>query len=219
MKKYQKRRLIWLGLMAVVFLLVLAAGAVSMRTQTLRTRVEEAKYTLVEQRTGYELREYAPQVQAKILVEGEAQLAVVRGFDTLNAYLFGHNRITPTEEGGRDRQRIGFTTPVWMWHSEAPEPEGHWVAVTLPSRFDLNNAPEPRNENIALVEKPPFEAAVIRFNGWGTMEDMREHEALLRALMEKDGIEIAGPPLYARYDPPWIVPIFRRNEVLIPVQH
>lgn len=221
MKKYQKRRLLWLGLMGVVFALVLAAGAASMRSQSLRTRVEAAHYRVLEEREGYELRAYDAQTVAQILLDGDIKTAVFRGFEPLSNYFFWNNERKPTpdnSEGGRERMQM--TTPIIV---QGDEPEvvnvqGHWMWFYLPQKYTPETAPTPKDERVKVEQKPAFEAAVIKFNGWGEMGAMREHEDLLRALLKRDGIAVAGLPLYARYDPPWTVPIFRRNEVILPVQ-
>ena len=46
-----------------------------------------------------------------------------------------------------------------------------------------------------------------------------EHEALskLRAWVDKRRLEVEGDPMFGYYDPPWIPPFMRRNEVMLHV--
>ncbi|KAG2241891.1 hypothetical protein Bca52824_096263 [Brassica carinata] len=40
----------------------------------------------------------------------------------------------------------------------------------------------------------------------------------LRSDLERDGFKITGEFVLARYNPPWTLPPFRTNEVMIPVE-
>ena len=61
--------------------------------------------------------------------------------------------------------------------------------------------------------------AVVRFAGTtGEGAVRRETEALERWLAAKD-MTPAGAPVVARYDPPWTLPMFRRNEIQIEILH
>lgn len=37
------------------------------------------------------------------------------------------------------------------------------------------------------------------------------------ALLKADGVAVAGPWVYAGYNPPWTVPFLRTNEIHVPV--
>ena len=49
-------------------------------------------------------------------------------------------------------------------------------------------------------------------------KDMAEHEAALLAALESQGLQPAGEPVLAQYNPPWTLPFLRRNEILVPVR-
>lgn len=218
MKRRQQRTLVILLTMGM-FIGVLALGAVGFRTQTVRAEVEEAMYTLIEKKDGYELRAYAPQILARVKVEGRAEGAMNRGFGPLAGYIFGGNRKRlPDGALAEESQKIAMTTPVTMETTAAEGDGEHWVAFTMPSEFSLDTLPAPRDEAVLLEAREAYTAAAIRFTGGGGMSAMREHEALLRACLERDGVEVTGQPVYARYDPPWTLPVLRRNEVILPVK-
>lgn len=235
MKRRRQRTLVTV---LTMFMLVLAfsLGAVGFRTQTARAEVEQAKYELLSKQDGYELRAYAPYVLAKVLMKGRPEGAMNNAFRPLAGYIFGDNRKrmpegTSTEESEKiemttpvtmesaESEKIPMTTPVTMESDAGAEAEdaGHWVAFTMPSQYTLETLPVPQNPDIKLEAREGYTGAAIRFSGFGGMKAMREHEELLRSCLKRDGIEVVGSPVYARYDPPWTVPLLRRNEVILPV--
>jgi hypothetical protein len=236
--KRAKRQVLTLVLMLGGLGLITALGAAGFKTQTARVQVEAASYTSAGEKNGYELRDYSPSVIAKVLIRGNEDFAMNEGFGPLAGYIFGRNAKRATPEGAEpESEKIAMTTPVTMEASQPPAEEvsekiamttpvtqeqdsadGNWVAFTMPSKYTLETLPVPKDENVKLEARPGYTAAAIRFTGLGGMDRMREHEELLRACLKRDGLEVAGNPIYARYDPPWTVPIFRRNEVILPVK-
>ncbi len=236
--KRAKKQLITLVLMLVGLALITGLAALGFKTQTARVQVEAAKYEVAAEKDGYELREYAPSVIAKVLIRTDERFAMNEGFGPLAGYIFGRNVKKAAEGAEPESEKIAMTTPVTMEANVPPAPaetsekiamttpvtmeanaaDGNWVAFTMPSKYTLDTLPKPKDENVVLEARPGYTAAAIRFTGGGGMARMREHEELLRACLKRDGMEVAGNPIYARYDPPWTVPIFRRNEVILPVK-
>ncbi len=239
MKRHAKKQM-WTFLLVFGGLaFVMALAAAGFKTQTARAEVEQAAYAVTAKKDGYELREYKPAILAKVLMDGPANEAMNRGFGPLAGYIFGDNT-TKAPEGGEEN--IAMTTPVTMEANTPPPPPpatepgnekiemttpvtmeanaaaGNWVAFTMPSKYTLETLPTPKNSNVILEARPAYKAAAITFSGGGGMELMHEHEELLRACLKRDGVEVVGNPTYARYDPPWTLPLLRRNEVILPVK-
>ncbi len=51
--------------------------------------LEEPKYSVVEKREGYEIREYRSYIVAEVEVEGDMKIALNAGFRQLAGYIFG----------------------------------------------------------------------------------------------------------------------------------
>ena len=66
-----------------------------------------------------------------------------------------------------------------------------------------------------LEAEPGREVAAIRFSGWATSGAIDEHTAALQAWVAKSGRTAVGMPTLAQYDPPFMMPLMRRNEILI----
>lgn len=59
--------------------------------------------------------------------------------------------------------------------------------------------------------------AVRRYSGRWTLTKYRQNEELLRVALSNEGIEIAGDSILARYNSPFSLPMFRRNEVMFEI--
>jgi len=182
-------------------------------------------YKVIEEADGYEIRDYqgytvASTNMAKV---GEPYSVddVVNGgaaFNTLAAYIFGANDSGTTME---------MTTPV----STTSFGE---MRFYLKSSTDTD-FPEPLNTStdnaafneectVKLVDVPPARLAVAKFTGFVTEgEVQRQKDALLSAL-SLDNVEIdvphgaVVPHLIFQYNPPYTIPIVRRNEIAVPVR-
>ena len=51
--------------------------------------IEEPRYTVVAEREGYQIREYASYIVAEVEVEGDMRTALNSGFRQLAGYIFG----------------------------------------------------------------------------------------------------------------------------------
>jgi len=180
-------------------------------------------YRVVSVAEGYEIREYDGYTVAStsmkkvddeqfnmddLASEGEA-------FNALAAYLFGAN----------DKSEIlDMTTPVTTTSSGQ-------------MRFYLNksgdsNFPEPVQENdeifnekgkVVVEDVPPATLAVARFTGFVTEGEVTRQKDALLTCLGIDGIEIdvehgnVVPHVIFQYNPPYTLPVLRRNEIGIPV--
>ena len=62
-----------------------------------------------------------------------------------------------------------------------------------------------------------FRSAALAFSGIATEDKLREKEAELRTILQREQLAATGPLRLARFDPPWKPGFMRHNEVIIPV--
>ena len=87
----------------------------------------------------------------------------------------------------------------------------------LPAEFTLKTAPQPIDPKVHLIDVAGQLQAVLRFSGFASEDAVDQRtEDLLRAL-DQSSWRAAGEPVTYSYDPPWTLPFFRRNEIVIPV--
>jgi len=215
--------LLKIGPKGIILIVVLIVAIPSIAwTQIARIMVEKPKYEVLARAKGYQIRRYPPYIAAQVQVDGDAKEAVSRGFGPLAEYIFGKNvdqaKIAMTSPVTREApasKKIAMTTPV----TQQPEGDAHVVSFIMPSEYSMDDLPRPENPAVRLKAVPERVMAVRRFTWRGTDKHMQAKEKKLRAALERDSMEVVGPPVYARYDPPWTLPIFRRNEVMLPVTY
>ena len=209
----------FLSLTNLIFLMVLITN-VGCSVFGVRS-VEEAHYSVKFVDDDKEIRGYAPRIIARTTVSGAYKEAQREAFRILADYIFGKNiskqeiamTAPVTQEAGTD---IAMTAPVTQQKSS----EGWSMTFAMPSKYkSLDDLPKPVDERIELIEKPEGLYAAIQFT-WLTDEKKNNLKAkeLLDWLEEKAQYKPISIPSYAGYDPPWTLPFFRRQEVMVEVE-
>lgn len=198
---------------------------------------EKPSFKTIEKSRDFELRLYAPMILAETYVEGSLDRASNRGFQRLAGYIFGDNRMQSRDTGEKiamtspvvveaGSQKIAMTAPVTVEASPqkiamtAPvtveSSAGRWrVGFVMPSRYSMATLPTPNNPDVTLREIPEQKTAAIVFAGFAGEGKVKAKTEALLAWMASRGLEPVSTPQLARYDPPWTLPFFRRNEILI----
>lgn len=188
----------------VVGISVLVFAALVKKVLPERHKYEEPAYSVLDTRGGFEIRRYAPRLEARAAVSGEERDAINQGFRTLAGYIFG---------GNQESQTIAMTTPVTYTPGEQQT-----VSFVMPSKRQLTTLPKPNGDDIEFVEVPSQTVAARRFSGWSADAHWESERDELLDDLQAAGIATVGTPVLAQYDPPWTVGFLRRNEVLIKVE-
>lgn len=185
--------------------------------------VEEPAFEVVQQLDGAEVRLYAPYVVAEVTVAGPADQAGSAAFPILAGYIFGKNKgekrfdmtapVTQTPATEAEPVKMAMTAPV----TQAATPEGFLVQFVLPSGVTLAAAPEPEDARVRLREVLGQRVAVIRYSGFWSQANEREHLAKLQRILREAQISWTGEPVLSRYDPPFMPWFLRRNEIWLTV--
>ncbi|MDA9226812.1 heme-binding protein [Methylophilaceae bacterium] len=183
---------------------------------------EEPEFKTILKDSKIEIREYAPKIIAQVKVFGDFDDASSKGFKVLADYIFGNNK---SKDGNT---RIEMTAPVEI--EPLPQKinmakpvltEGNdntWiVSFIMPNEFTLETLPEPNNKNIKILSIPKEKYAVIIFSGLVRESSYQEKEKLLNQFIKEKKLKSSGEIKIARYNPPWTLPFFRRNELMLKV--
>lgn len=181
--------------------------------------IEQPTYRVTETQDNLEIRQYDPYVVVETFVEGDFGDAGNEGFRRLFRYISGANQarteisMTAPVTQAPAGEKVSMTAPV----TQVGEAGGHWVSFVVPSKYTLETAPQPTDPNVRLRLVPAQAFAAIRYSGFWSEKRYQSEEGELRAFMRERGLEAAGEPLFARYNPPFMPPFLRRNEILIPL--
>lgn len=209
------RRKIWRWAAALLVVVAIAAAAAG----PLMSRVEQPDYTVVETQGAVEIRDYARMIAAETSVEGEREAAIGEGFRRIAGYIFGDNapreQIAMTAPVQQQKgSKIAMTAPV-----QQQSTNGTWsVRFIMPKQWTMETLPAPADGRVKLVPAPARRFAVIRFSGSATQAALDAKTAELQAFVRARNLKTAGEPLYAFYNPPWTLPFFKRNEVMLELE-
>lgn len=183
--------------------------------------IEMPKYTVVYSDGDVEYRQYEPYLVAETTVEenGRYSDAGNEGFRRLFRYITGSNSsqskiamTAPVEQGQRG-EKISMTAPVEQGRSA----NGWVVSFMVPSKYDLDTVPEPTDSRVRIRLVPGELRAVLRYSGrWTDKLYARKREELLETLKASE-VDRLGEPQSALYNPPYMPPFMRRNEVQVRV--
>lgn len=184
---------------------------------------EEPEFTLISQENAIEVREYKPKIIARVEVEGDFDDASSKGFKLLADYIFGNNLLNG------ESQKISMTAPVEMtplaedivMTSTIMKSEANhkWqVNFVMPKEYTLDTLPRPNNELVKIIEIPKEKYAVIVFSGLVRDSSYTEKAQLLNDFIMTNNMTQLEAIKIARYNPPWTLPFFRRNELMAKIK-
>ena len=195
-----------------ILLLLLTGATTAMAT-------EEAPYTVIKTDDIFELREYAPQLLAEIIVDGDLEDAGNKAFRPLFRYISGDNtsrgKIAMTAPVSQEPtgEKISMTAPV-----SQQRVQGKWaVSFMMPASYTMETLPTPDDPNIKLRQVPARRVAVVRYSGFWSEEKYLFNKEKLETWIRENRFTVEGEPVWARYNPPFTLWFMRRNEILIPV--
>lgn len=207
-----------MGIIAVLFFGLLGAWTAVGFAST--AGIETPEYTVLGKPKGYEVREYAGFIRAEVTVPGPYDEAISRGFRGVAEYIFGGNTqradiaMTAPVLTEKASQKIAMTAPVLAERADGAE-ERYVVAFVMPKAWTLATLPVPNNPALTLREVPKTRYAVLKFRGYATAKRCAAKTDTLRKALARDGVETAGEPIIAQFDPPWTPPYMRKNEIQI----
>lgn len=201
----------------IVVGIVIAVGLLWSVWGSFSSRVEQAEYRVVATTREYEIRAYAPHVEAQTTVRGTTGEALNRGFGIIAGYIFGGNatrsRIAMTAPVKATSERIAMTAPV----TATAQGDSRVIAFVMPRSYTMDTLPKPNDDRVHLVAVPARTYAALRFSGWRSDTRLQRMQERLLASLARDRIRTVGTPMYAGYNAPWTPPWMTRNEVLVEI--
>jgi hypothetical protein len=200
--------------------------------------IEEPRYTVLHKAGAFEVRQYAPMLIAETLVDGDMDEASNKGFRRIADYIFGNNQSSALGGPGAS-SKIAMTAPVTV------EPQSEKIAMTapvsvsaagqdismmttsnkwrvhfvMPSQYNLTSIPKPKNSEVSLKEVPGKIFAVHSYTGLNNFSKVQTKTDELSAWVQEKKLKSLGNPQLLRYDPPWTLPMFRRNEIMLEISN
>jgi hypothetical protein len=168
-------------------------------------KVDEPSYELINKSESIEIRQYKKIIVATTIKKSSYKDATYSGFRTLANYIFGNN----------DKEvKIPMTAPVI---TTMPTNESIEITFIMPDDYSLENLPKPHSDDILFKEITLGKVAVIKFGMWATPKRIMKMKGKLEKYLSENNIQTSSDYLVAQYNSPWVIPPFRRNEIIISI--
>ncbi len=192
---------------------------------------EEPKYQTLRQEGDFEIRLYAPMLIAETWVEGDMDAASNAGFRRIADFIFGNNQVSGPDSSAKiamtapvtiepQSAKIAMTAPVTVepQADAAMSSASRWrVHFVMPSQYTLATLPKPNNPQVTLREVPEKFFVVHRYSGFNTQSKVQNKTEETLQWIQRQSLRVIGTPQLSRYDPPWTLPMFRRNEIMVEI--
>jgi hypothetical protein len=164
--------------------------------------VEKAEYQVLFQEGPFELRRYEPMV---VVTSRESDLSGGNGFNQLFNYISGNNQ---------ESKKISMTSPV----IDSLEDQHSTTSFVMPKNFELQDVPLPNDPALMPREIKERQVAAIRFSGTINPHLINDKKSELEEWLKKNDMHPIGAMELARYNPPYVPPFARRNEIIVEVE-
>ena len=158
---------------------------------------ETPDYKVLTSSGPFELREY-PQLKTVRTTSGDGD------FMRLFRYISG---------GNVAEKKIPMTAPVLIKH----DGEKKGMSFIVPRDVAAGEVPAPKDAAVKTDTLPAARFAVYRYSGRHNEASEKRALAELRSWAERRRIATKGDPVFGYYDPPWVLPFLRRNEVMLEI--
>ena len=155
------------------------------------SKVESPAYKVLGQKKNIELRIYPKMILAEVEIKAGRKEAIKNGFKILAKYIFSNN--------------IAMTAPVLQTKTS----NGWKISFIMPKKYQLKELP--KSSEIKLTAINFGKMAAIKFAGFSSDKNLYKHEKIIRKAL----FDNKSQAIFAFYNPPWVIPFLRRNEVLI----
>ena len=176
--------------------------------------LEETSYRVITVNQIYEIREY----DDRLAVQTSQKNGQNGAFRKLFKYISGSNisstkieMTTPVTQS----VKIDMTSPV----TQSTRDGKMKMQFFLPSKFTLENAPQPTNNRVNLITIKEGVYAVISYSGRLTNQNYSKHYKKLINRLNEDKIDFIEPAIRATFNGPFTLPIFRRNEIMMKINY
>ncbi len=158
---------------------------------------ESPVYDIVFKEGPFEIRAYETFMTTFV---NEQNLRGTSGFGVLFGYISGNNT---------KQMKMKMTVPVINHH------DGHQMSMefVIPSVVRKEGIPDPKNPMVDIKTYPAHYAGVYRFSGRTTKETIDRARQHLEEWLSIKGYQHQDQYRLARYNPPFSIPMLRRNEI------
>ncbi len=203
--------------MKIIILLLVVGIGLWIIWSYVTSDVEQLKYSVLEKKEKYEIRNYDKYIEAKVEINKVGTEALNQGFRVLANYIFGGNvgnskvsMTAPVMSG----EKVAMTAPVL-----AQEDSGVTTVVfSMPSKYRLEDLPKTTDSRITFTEIKPKKIAAYKFSWYYSTDRISEKKKEFIKILQDDKQLIKSEPIFAGYSGPGTIPFMARYEILVEIE-
>ena len=85
----------------------------------------------------------------------------------------------------------------------------------MPSEHSLKDLPKSNTENVSIQKESLGEVAVFPFGGWATEARSKGFQKKFATLLKQNSIKTSGGFMVAQFNAPYVISMFRKNELMV----
>lgn len=170
--------------------------------------LETPQYEVTSEHDGFEVRCYSEMIIATTSVHSDYRGSTSSGFRRIANYIFG----------GNDKEmKIAMTAPVI---ADCPSEglEAYNISFVMPREHSLRDLPKSNTENVSIQKETLGEVAVYAFGGWATESRSKSYQKKFATLLQQNNIETCGGFMVAQFNAPYVISMFRKNELMVRIK-
>jgi hypothetical protein len=167
-----------------------------------------------------EIRLYDSFVKAQVQLTGNVSENRDDSFKILAGYIFGKNNkkskisMTSPVVTKAISEKIKMTSPVVIKQDK----DQSQMYFKMPSKYTIDSLPQPDDDRVKISKEPKRIYAVITYSGsWNQDRFEDKKKELMDWIKGIGSYKVVAVAKYAGYNPPWTLPWFRKNEVLLEI--
>lgn len=161
-------------------------------------RNQTVSYEVLKKDGDFEIRSYE---SFFTVTTSESNIAETMGFNKLFSYISGDNA---------NKEKIPMTVPVINDLNEKHKT----TEFVMPRQFAKSGPPSPQDSGVTIRQYEKHLIAAITFSGNVDSVKITKYKNQLIDWLAKSQWKPTGDFLLARYNSPFSLPVFRRNEIL-----
>ncbi|GAB6107831.1 SOUL family heme-binding protein [Fusibacter bizertensis] len=165
-------------------------------------KYESPSYKVLTKDGIYEVREYDDFYVVEY--DNEFDPEINQGFGTLFNYI---------SSGNEDKMKIAMTVPVF----EEVTGDKKKMAFVVPGNFG-ENIPKPNNSHLSVKKFDQGLFATVTYSGFSNNAKEEKMKLLLENWLKSKGYTGQSNYILALYNPPFVPPMFRKNEIIIRIK-
>ena len=92
------------------------------------------------------------------------------------------------------------------------------VQFAMPRQYTMATIPKPKSSAVTLAEVSEKWVVVHSYSGLNTLQRVQDKTDELLQWLKAHSLVAKSAPQLARYDPPWTLPMWRRNEIMVEIE-